>query len=645
MGKIRLLDESTIEKIAAGEVIERPSSVVKELTENSIDAGATIISIQIKDGGTTFIRITDNGCGIGGDELRLAFTRHATSKISNSDDIINVKSLGFRGEALASIAAVAKVELITKTSEEVLGQRYVIEASEEKALEDIGAPTGTTIIVKDLFFNTPVRRKFLKSDITESSYIESIVESLALSHPEISFNLTVNGKQKLYTSGNGKLKDAIFNVFGKEITSNIIEVDGEREHVKVYGFIGKPTITRGNRSKEICFINKRVLKNALMYSAIEEAYKGYLMQHMYPFAVLFIELFNPLLDVNVHPAKTDIRIYEGNLLKREITEIIRYAIEQRELIQEQSLDYIIRPNETRLSDIERKPEPFEINRIEAIRASVSKDIPYEKKYEYKNSERMNSSFDSPFETKSSDAPTLNREPEKDDFIPKSHIEESINIPSVEEEFIKKSEAISNEQLSFFDNIKQNNAKLIGQLFDTYWLAEADDKLYIVDQHAAHEKILYERNVKRFSESRGLSQQVSPPLIISLNALEQSKLEESKDLLLQTGYEIEPFGGNEFAINAIPDNLFGADPKRTLFEILDSSAQLNKPCDLSLICEKIASASCKAAIKGNHKMTIDEAKALFEELMTLENPYNCPHGRPTLISMTKYEVEKRFKRIL
>ncbi len=645
MGNIKLLDESTIEKIAAGEVIERPSSVVKELTENSIDAGATIISIQIKDGGTSFIRITDNGCGISGDELRLAFTRHATSKISNSDDILNVKSLGFRGEALASIAAVAKVELITKTEEEITGSRYVIEASEEKALEDIGAPTGTTIIVKDLFFNTPVRRKFLKSDVTESSYIENIVESLALSHPEISFNLTVNGKQKIYTPGNGKLKDAIFNVFGKEITANIIEVDGERDHVKVYGYIGKPTITRGNRSKEICFINKRVLKNALMYSAIEEAYKGYLMQHMYPFAVLFIELFNPLVDVNVHPAKTDIRIYEGNILKQEISEIIRSAIEQRELIQEQSLDYIIRPTDRKPSEIDRKPEPFEINRIESIRASIAKDIPYERKYEYKRPEPSNTSFVKQQETKPIEDLTLNKEAEAKPYTPPVRQEETVSSPSVQEEFIKKSEAISNEQLTFFDNIKQNNARIIGQLFETYWLAEADDKLYIVDQHAAHEKILYERNVKRFSESRGLSQQISPPIIISLNAIEQAKLSESKDLLLQTGYEIEPFGGNEFAINAIPDNLFGADPKRTLFEILDSSAELNKPCDLSLICEKIASASCKAAIKGNHKMTFDEAKALFEELMTLENPYNCPHGRPTLISMTKYEVEKRFKRIL
>ncbi len=615
MGNIKLLDESTIEKIAAGEVIERPLSVVKELVENSIDAGASIISIQIKDGGTSFIRITDNGCGISSDELRLAFTRHATSKITNSDDIINVKSLGFRGEALASIAAVAKVELITKTNEEITGSRYVIEASEEKSLEDIGTPTGTTIVVKDLFFNTPVRRKFLKSDITESSYIEGIVESLSLSHPEISFSLTVNGKQKLYTSGNGKLKDTIFNVFGKEITANLIELDGERDHVRVYGFIGKPTITRGNRSKEICFINKRVLKNSLMYSAIEEAYKGYLMQHMYPFAVLFIDLFDPLLDVNVHPAKTDIRIYEGNILKQEITEIIRNAIEQRELIQEQSLDYIIRPADTKLSDVERKPEPFEINRIEAIRAAVSKDIPYERKYEQKIQKNQSVDLSFPNETKTV------------------------------EEFIKKSNEISNEQISFFDNIRQKNARIIGQLFGTYWLAEADDKLYIVDQHAAHEKILYERNVKRFSESRGLSQQISPPIIISLNAIEQAKLTESQELLLKTGYEIEPFGGNEFAINAIPDNLFGADPKKTLFEILDSSAELNKPCDLSLICEKIASASCKAAIKGNHQMTFDEAKALFEELMTLDNPYNCPHGRPTLISMTKYEVEKRFKRVL
>ena len=638
MQEIQLLDEATIEKIAAGEVVERPSSVVKELVENAIDAKATCITVEIKEGGTTFLRITDNGCGIEKDQVRLAFLRHSTSKIRSMEDLLCVKSLGFRGEALASISAVAQVELITRPRGALTGVRYVIEGSKEKVFEEVGAPEGTTFLVRNLFFNTPVRRKFLKSAQTEGSYIATIMERLALSHPEISFQLIVNHQQKLHTSGNCNQKDIIYHIYGKDIAANLLEVDGYMNAVRISGYIGKPLISRGNRNFENYYINGRYMKSQVVAKAIEDAYHSYLMQHQYPFTVLHISMDEELMDVNVHPTKMEVRFSNGELLYEAVKQTLLQALQQRELVPEISFDNSnknnnkvgVKPNTSQHlampkaeaknidEEIKKAPERTDSylkmersevqDKYDQIRAKVAEDSSYERKYE---------------------PPQRARQEQK--VLPQLHEEPAY-------------------QTSFLQEIQNSNVRVIGQLFDTYWLTEADEKLFIIDQHAAHEKVLFERNMKRFKAHDYTSQQVSPPVILSLTPQEQQVLLDHMSELSDMGFEISEFGGREYAIDAVPDNLYGLDAKTLFLELLDdllsdASGSRSAADTTELLWNRVATASCKAAIKGNQRISGAEIEALLQELLTLEQPYHCPHGRPTMISMTKYELEKKFKRII
>ncbi len=611
MQKIELLSQETIDKIAAGEVVERPASVVKELVENAIDAGATMITIEIKEGGISLIRITDNGHGIEKDQIPLAFLRHSTSKIKRIEDLIGVVSLGFRGEALSSIAAVSRVELITKTASEITGIRYLIEGSREILSEEIGAPAGTTFLVKDLFYNTPARRKFLKSVQTEAGYITDIVEKLALSHPDVSFKFINNNQVKLHTSGNGNIKDLIYHIFGRNIMSDLLEVEHTCDVFSLKGYIGKPLIARGNRNYEVFFINGRYIKSSLLSKAVEDAFKNYMMQHKFPFCVLYFDFKEGVLDVNVHPTKLELRFHDNQGIYETLNQIISECLSQKEFIPEVSVAE--EKKESFKPNFDKKlPEPFEKNRIEKIRSFVSQDSPYEIKYTQSQV--------------------------------KSSTPSNITHLVIKEEVINQIK-LEDYQSDFLTEDAKKKHRIIGQLFDTYWLIEYENKLFIVDQHAAHEKVLYEKTLLTMKNKEFTSQMIHPPVILTLNAKEADMFFKYQEQLEEFGYRIEHFGGKEYAVRAIPANLFQVDVRELLIEILDQFEDLSGKETPDLILEKIASMSCKAAVKGNHTLSFAEMDSLMSDLLKLDNPYHCPHGRPTIISMTKYEIEKKFKRIL
>lgn len=630
MPDIQLLDEATIEKIAAGEVVERPSSVIKELVENAIDAKATFITVEIKEGGTTFLRVTDNGCGIEKEQVRLAFLRHSTSKIRSMEDLLCVKSLGFRGEALASISAVAQVELITRPRGALTGVRYVIEGSKEKTFEEVGAPEGTTFLVRNLFFNTPVRRKFLKTAQTEGGYVATIVERLALSHPEISFQLIVNNQPKLHTSGNCNRRDIIYHIYGKDIAANLLEVDHEKDGIRVSGFIGKPLISRGNRNFENYYINGRYMKSNVVAKALEEAYRPFLMNHQYPFTVLYIEMDEGRLDVNVHPTKMEVRFSDGETLYAALVELLRSILQGRDLIPEVSVGGGAHPVRE-----EQKAQ---------IRAAVRKDSPYEMKYAPRPlRETAKTESAGPEAVHDALEPAEKQPTEQEIRQPAHEMQQTHHQMEMTEVFREE----NGYQTNFVEEAKRSNIRIIGQLFETYWLTEVEDKLFIIDQHAAHEKVLFERNMKIFADRDHTSQQLSPPIILSLTMQEQNALKKNLEELTGLGFEIDPFGGSEYAILAVPDNLYHLDVKQLFFELLDDMVTETGSgrTTTEMIWNKVATASCKAAVKGNQRISRAEAEELIRELLTLENPYHCPHGRPTMISMSKYEIERKFKRIV
>lgn len=618
MPNIAILNQETIDKIAAGEVVERPCSVVKELVENAIDAGSTAITVEIKEGGISFIRITDNGCGIERDQVTVAFYRHSTSKIRSAEDLLTVKSLGFRGEALSSISAVARVELITKTYDELTGTRYVIEGSKELSNEEIGAPDGTTFIVKDLFYNVPARRKFLKTAQTEGSYISDMVEKLALSHPDISFKFINNNQTKLHTSGNGNRKDIIYHIFGREISSSLLEVKHECEYFKVEGFIGKPVITRGNRNYENYFINGRYVKSNILSRAIEEAYKSFLMQHQYPFTVLYFTFFSEL-DVNVHPTKMELRFDNNNEIYVELCDTIYAILSHKEMIPEVPVDSTPAPKKIVHEYKEPIPEPFEKRRINEVRAAESRSV-------------YGQSVTSTVKNYSATEPAA-KAPETSTAYEPAHVVTGTQ------------QTLGDYDKVFLTESAKKQFSIIGQLFKTYWLIEFEDKLYIIDQHAAHEKVLYEKTMARLANKDFTSQRISPPIVMTLDARESEMLEEYRPQIEQFGYEVEHFGGKEYMISAIPDNLFNIDMKDLFIEMLDDFSNSTGRQTPDIITEKVASMSCKAAVKGNDKLTLPEINKLIDDLLSLDNPYNCPHGRPTIISMSKYEIEKKFKRIV
>ena len=648
MPNIAILNQETIDKIAAGEVVERPCSVVKELVENAIDAGSTAITVEIKEGGISFIRITDNGCGIERDQVAVAFYRHSTSKIRSAEDLLTVKSLGFRGEALSSISAVARVELITKTYDELTGTRYVIEGSKELSNEEIGAPDGTTFIVKDLFYNVPARRKFLKTAQTEGSYISDMVEKLALSHPDISFKFINNNQTKLHTSGNGNRKDIIYHIFGREISSSLLEVKHECEYFKVEGFIGKPVITRGNRNYENYFINGRYVKSNILSRAIEEAYKNFLMQHQYPFTVLYFTFFSEL-DVNVHPTKMELRFDNNNEIYVELCDTIYAILSHKEMIPEVPVDSTPAPKKIVHEYKEPIPEPFEKRRINEVRAAESRSV-YGQSVTatVKSSTVKGLAVNEPLTEN-----TLNQQKAKTSAsTPVVHTGNSVEPKPETSPAYEPAQVVTGIQQTLGDYDKvfltessKKQFSIIGQLFKTYWLIEFEDKLYIIDQHAAHEKVLYEKTMARLANKDFTSQRISPPIVMTLDARECEMLEKYRPQIEQFGYEVEHFGGKEYMISAIPDNLFHIDMKDLFIEMLDDFSNTTGRQTPDIITEKVASMSCKAAVKGNDKLTFPEINELIDELLSLDNPYNCPHGRPTIISMSKYEIEKKFKRIV
>lgn len=671
MPTIKLLDQQTIDKIAAGEVVERPSSVVKELVENAIDANATAVTVEIKEGGISFIRITDNGCGIEKEQIPLAFLRHSTSKIKSVEDLLSISSLGFRGEALSSIAAVAQVELITKTYSDLTGTRYVIEGSKEIVCEEIGAPEGTTFLVKNLFFNTPARKKFLKTAPTEGGYIADLMERMALSHPNVSFKFINNGQTKLHTSGNGNKKDLIYHIYGRDITASLIAVHEKTELFEIDGFIGKPNVSRGNRNYENYFINGRYIKSALLSKAIEEGYKGFLMQHQYPFCVLYFHMNSDLLDVNVHPTKMELRFSQNELIYKSLYEIIRNALTHKEYIQQVPVKEEKQPVQTR-EIAKDAPEPFEVRRLSEIRETdekttvanflndrklndirkaVSTDSPYERKYADKVCENTDYGHANRIFERLARRP-LSEPCEMQNSTDKRTTELSNSVQTAEKTPDKTpvTEIYEQQQLEaldtgFLTESARKKHKIIGQLFDTYWLIEYEEKLFIIDQHAAHEKVLYEQTMEKLKNKSFTSQTISPPIIMTLDNEEAAMLEKYKKQITDFGYEIEPFGGKEYAITAIPADFSDVDMKSMFIDMLDDFSNITGERAPVLIMEKVASMSCKAAVKGHDHLSPDEASHLIDTLLTLENPYQCPHGRPTIISMTKYEIEKKFKRIV
>ena len=665
MAEIHVLDDVTIDKIAAGEVVERPASVVKELVENAMDAGAHAVTVEIKEGGIEFIRVTDDGSGIEQNQLRNAFMRHATSKINSVVDLMSLRSMGFRGEALSSIAAVAKVEIVTKTKDDMTGTRLCLEGAKETSFEEVGAPDGTTFIVRNLFFNTPVRRKFLKTAMTEGSYITDLLEHLALSRPEISFKYVINGQTKFYTNGDGDLKAIIYRIFGRDIANELIEFQAVDEEITLKGFLGRPTLNRANRNFENYFVNHRYIKSKVISKAIEEGYQSYMMQHRYPFCVIHITVPPESVDVNVHPTKMEVRFSNQNSLYKLIAENIADFLSHQEMIPEATLGPDIKASKKEKSIPKPKieaPEPFEKERRFAEQASASGHPPNVSPNILKEENGYNKPYESSYDTKNTVNQQNaffvdNREPKKQPSQ-KAMTGKILGTPAKEPEpknlgVIKNKDHIiveKPEQLNFFDEkILTKEAKqeyrIIGQVFDTYWIIEYRDKMLMIDQHAAHEKVKYEQILTKVEHNEIYTQTLTPPVVISVTPKEAALIHSYEQYFKELGFEIEDFGMNAYAVRGVPIDLFGHDIKELFEEVLTQMSESPVRGVPQIIREKIASMACKAAVKGRHSMTYEEADKLIEQLLELDNPYNCPHGRPTIISMSKYEIEKKFKRII
>ncbi len=661
MGNIKLLDSETINKIAAGEVVERPSSIVKELVENAIDAGASAITVEISEGGISMIRITDNGSGIIKEDIPTAFLRHSTSKIRNAKDLSSIMSLGFRGEALSSISAVSMLELLTKTSSSMTGTRYCIDGGIEKNFEDIGCPDGTTFIIRQIFYNTPARKKFLKTPTTEAGYVSDLMSRLSMSHPDISFKFINNRQTKLQTSGNGRLKDIIYHIYGREITSSLIPVDAKIPGISMTGFIGKPNISRGNRSYENYFINGRYIKSAIITQAIEDAFKTYTMIHKFPFAVLHFEVNTEMLDVNVHPTKMQVRISNGPEFYDFVYHALKDALSGKELILNVVQKDLPKPILQKNTSVTTKlaESNAELSYVipasdvdKSLKPNTDSTVTNNFIQETKSLSQQNKISDDSLPIQPKVEPIVTetiQQYKKDKKTPEpfeinAHREYNTAVSR------QTDEILSGRQMELFDTglltkEAKNRHKIIGQIFDTYWIIEYEQKMFIIDQHAAHEKVMYERLMKRFMSNTPSSQMMDPPLILSLTLAEIDLLESSKDYFQRMGFEFESFGGNEYALRAVPQDLYGYTEREMVMELLDQLSADSKRQRVDVIADQIATMSCKAAVKGNMHLSYQEADALIDELLKLENPYTCPHGRPTVIMMSKYELEKRFKRIV
>ena len=685
MSKIHVLNQDTINKIAAGEVIERPMAVVKELTENAIDADANAITVEVKDGGKALIRMTDNGVGMNEEDVRLAFTPHATSKIDDAEDLLRVSTLGFRGEALASISSVSQLEMVTKTRNELMGCRYEADGGKERTLEAVGCPDGTTILVRNLFFNTPARLKFLKSSPTEAGYINTLIERLALSHPDISFRFINQNQTKLHTSGNGNLKDVIYHIYGKDITSNLLEVDASEVSCQVKGFIGKPIISRGNRNYMNYFINGRYIKSSTIHKAIEDAYQPYTMQHRYPFTVLHFTVAPELVDINVHPQKMEIRFSDAQGIYQSVYHAISEALKHREFIPEVSLaspasQPVPKKGQATAKPV-REPEMFEKKRMQSVQIleeikkqdeilkqqGIMRESAVYGKQDRADASKIMDDVSDMESTKAagnavpnirqteeagSTAPNIGQTEETGSTAPNiGQVEIVENIVQNTEHTKEVKYNVHNPvQESFFDKgilseQAQKEVKIIGQVFDTYWILQYDNAMYMVDQHAAHEKVLYERFMKQFSEKKPMVQLLQPPVVLTLTMQEEQAVKEHMSVFEELGYQIEPFGGREYVVNGVPAHLPQIGNEELLKEVIDAMVDEHSRPTPDILKDKIASMSCKAAVKGNNRLPREQMEELLRELMTLENPYHCPHGRPTMIKMTKTELDKKFKRIV
>lgn len=716
---IKVLDQNTINKIAAGEVIEKPSSVIKELVENSIDSGATAVTVEVKGGGLSFLRVTDNGAGIKKDEVKLAFLRHATSKLVTVEDLLSISSLGFRGEALASIAAVAQVEMITKTADDVTGLRYQIHGGKEISSEEIGAPGGTTIIVRNLFYNTPARKKFMKTDATETSYIYDLMCRICMSHPEISFKFIANGTDKLFTSGNGKLRDIIYHIYGRDITSNLLEINAKNDYMKISGYIARPCISRGNRSFEGYYVNHRYIKSAVLTKAIEDAFRTFVMIHKFPFTEINFQVRPDLLDVNVHPTKMELKFANSQDIYSFTYNAIRETLLFKELIPDVAPGKDPKPETFKQRDVGKAPEAFENKRREAIVRAEERTVPQSQPEQHRPAEPQNQPEQlrsaetqtspqqlCPIEPQTSSQPvppvieiideTSSSNNKGSDVIDNNKTEkpagnyiyadrnndleraivQNRNVvnespaytapaparPSVTaatqdstvsaasdaayiEEAGKKYVQQDMFQEKFLTKEARAKHRLIGQLFKTYWLIEYDGKFFIMDQHAAHEKVKYEELMENYKNKKIYSQYLMPPAVVTLSAAEIEFLHENMEMFEALGYQIENFGGREFKLNAVPDNLFGLDGRELFIDFIADASSSAKKVTIDTFIHKLSTMACKAAIKGNTEISFKEADALIDQLLKLENPYTCPHGRPTVISMTEAEIEKKFKRIV
>lgn len=665
MQHIQVLDQVTIDKIAAGEVIERPASIVKELVENAIDAGATHVTIEIEEGGISLIRITDDGSGIMKEDIRNAFLRHSTSKIRNVEDLLHITSLGFRGEALSSIAAVTKVEVITKTKEAILGTRYVIEGGQELSLEEAGSSDGTTFIIRQLFYNVPARRKFLKTAMTEAGHVQDLLIRLALSHPEVAFRFLNNNQEKLRTSGSGKLKDVIYNIYGRDVASNLLELDYWQGGIHITGYLGKPLITRGNRNFETFFVNGRYVKSTMISRAVEDAYKDFMMQHKFPFVVLHFQVDTETVDVNVHPTKMELRFQNQQEVYKTVFEAIHRQLLEPELIPQVEVP---EPLTSPAQEKKKTPSP-DLKLVRRVMPSDSKEAaasitttpidsaaptaseqvkeePHNEDYFIrKMRERVMSYHNRNSSAEVKDQKKIFRPEEQKKRIQTS-VHEATTYKVNETPVIQKPKQLDLFEEKLLKREARAEYRLIGQIFDTYWLVQFQDNLYIIDQHAAHERVLYERTLKEMKNREFTSQYLSPPIILTLSMQEAELLKTHKERFERIGFEIEPFGGEEYAIRAVPANLFSIAKKELFMEMLDNLADgLSTNMTPDIIDEKVASMSCKAAVKGNNRLSAQEVDALIGELLELENPYHCPHGRPTIIAMSKKELEKKFKRIV
>lgn len=639
MREIKELDQSVIDKIAAGEVVERPASVIKELVENAIDAGATAVSVEIEGGGIDLIRVTDNGSGIPADQIEIAFLRHATSKLRTEDELHSIGSLGFRGEALSSIAAVSKVEVFTKTEDEMAGCHYCIEGGREIEKESKAAPDGTTFIIRSLFYNTPARRKFLKSPVTEGNYIRDLLEKLAISHPDIAFKFRSNKSDKFVTVGDGKLLDAIYCVYGRSIANHLLTVDRAEEGIRITGFLGKSELNRGNRTMEIFFVNERLVKSNILSKALEAGGEGYVMKHQYPFAILFLDFDPALVDVNVHPSKQEVRFMDEPLVYRLVQQAVHDAYVSGDGIRDTS-DLEDTPEaparvQTVSEDSDNAPgsapEPFEKNRLDQIKQAIThriaKDSPYEKKYERSSVDRFLSERD--------------ERGRYEEIAPQASKDDAVFDNPLRKETLNR----DYEQTSFLPKDSVKNHRLIGLAFDTYWIFEYNDALFLVDQHAAHEKVNYERLMKHMEDHQMTSEMISPSIIISLSEQEKQAVFDHIDAFEDLGFRISDFGEKEVALEAVPGNLFDIDPRELFTNVLQGIDDWSTENVPQIVREKIASMSCKAAVKGNQKISAQEMEALFMEMMQADEPYHCPHGRPTVIRFTKTDLDRRFKRIL